>query len=296
MPFDRKGLAESGPFPKFGLPCCIMPTAIDLPAYFARIGHTGPAEPTLAVLHELHARHPAAIAFEGLDPFLGRRVPIDPAAVQAKLVRGRRGGYCHEQNALFHDVLAAIGFSVVALGARVLWMTPGRDAPLTHRLTLIDLPEGRFVADVGFGGQTATAPLRLEPGLEQVTPHGTYRLARDGGVFETQMRVGERWEPMYRFKLAPQSQADFEMANWFTSTHPRGRFVRNLVAARVVGDARVNLLNASLSVRHPDGGVEHRTLADARDLGEVLTGVMGLDLPVPVETIWAKPLSEPVSS
>ena len=86
------------------------------------------------------------------------------------------------------------------------------------------------------------------------------------------------------------------MANWFTSTHPRGRFVRNLVAARVVGDARVNLLNASLSVRHPDGGVEHRTLADAWDLGEVLSGVMGLDLPVPVETIWEKLPTEPVSA
>ena len=72
--------------------------------------------------------------------------------------------------------------------------------------------------------------------------------------------------------------------------------MRNLVAARVVGDARVNLLNASLSVRHPDGGVEHRTLADARELGEVLTGVMGLDLPVPVEAIWAKLPTEPVSA
>jgi N-hydroxyarylamine O-acetyltransferase len=273
-----------------------MPTAIDLPAYFARIGHTGSAEPTLAVLRELHARHPAAIAFEGLDPFLGRPVSIEPDSIRDKLVHGRRGGYCHEQNALFHDVLAAIGFSVAALGARVLWMTPGRKAPLTHRLTLVDLPEGRFVADVGFGGQTPTAPLRLEPGLEQVTPHGTYRLASDSEVFETQMRVGERWEPMYRFTLAAQSPADFQMANWFTSTHPHGRFVRNLVAARVVGDTRVNLLNASLSVRHPDGTVEHRTLADTRDLGEVLTEIMGLDLPVPVEAIWAKLPTEPVSA
>jgi N-hydroxyarylamine O-acetyltransferase len=210
-----------------------MMSTVDLAAYFARIGHSGPAEPTLAVLRDLHALHPAAIAFEGLDPFLGRPVPLDPAAVRAKLVQGHRGGYCHEQNALFHDVLAAIGFSVTAVGGRVVWMTPGRDAPLTHRLTLVDLPEGRFLADVGFGGQTPTAPLRLDPGPEQVTTHGTYRLARDGGMFETQMRVGERWEPMYRFTPAPQSPADFEMANWFTSAHPGGRFVRNLVAARL---------------------------------------------------------------
>jgi N-hydroxyarylamine O-acetyltransferase len=85
-----------------------MMTGIDLSAYFARIGYPSPAAPTLAVLRDLHARHPAAIAFEGLDPFLGRPVPIDPAAVQAKLVHGRRGVYCHEQNALFHDVLAIL--------------------------------------------------------------------------------------------------------------------------------------------------------------------------------------------
>ena len=128
-----------------------MATAVEVAAYFARIGHTCPAEPTLAVLHDLNTRHPAVIAFEGLDPFLGRPISIEPGAIQAKLVRGSGCGYCHEQNAPFHDVLTAIGFKVTALGGRVVWLTPGRDAPLTHRLTLVDLPEGCFVTDVGFG-------------------------------------------------------------------------------------------------------------------------------------------------
>ena len=121
---------------------------------------------------------------------------------------------------------------------------------------------------------------------------------RDGEVYETQMRLGaDRWEPMYRFTLTPQSRADFEMSNWFTSTHPRGRFTRNLVAARVVGDTRVNLLNASLSVRGPDGAVvEQRALADAQALRGVLEGVMGRDLHVPAEAIWARLPSEPVPS
>ncbi len=273
-----------------------MPSANGLAAYFARIGFTGPAEPTLAVLRDLHARHPARIAFEGLDPFLARPVGIDPAAIENKLLRERRGGYCHEQNALFHDVLAALGFSVTALGGRVVWMAPGRSAPLTHRLTLVDTAEGRFVADVGFGGQTPTAPLRLEPGLEQATPHGTYRVVHGGGGFEAQMRLGERWEAMYRFALAPQAPADFEMANWFTATHPRTRFVRNLVAARVVGENRVNLLNATLSVRRPDGATERRALADALDLEGVLRDVMELDLPVPADAIWARLPAEPVPS
>ena len=113
---------------------------VDLPSYLRRIGHDGPVAPTLDTLRALHARHPAAIAFESLDPFLGRPVSIDPATVRTKLVGGARGGYCHEHNLLFHDVLAAIGFRVTALGARVAWMAQGRINPRTHRLTLVDLP------------------------------------------------------------------------------------------------------------------------------------------------------------
>jgi len=59
----------------------------------------------------------------------------------------------------------------------VVWTFKGRPAPLTHRLTLLELPERNFIAAVGFGGQTPTAPLRPEPHLEQITPHGTYRVA-----------------------------------------------------------------------------------------------------------------------
>jgi hypothetical protein len=59
----------------------------------------------------------------------------------------------------------------------VVWAFKGQPAPLTHRPTLVGLPEGNFIADVGFGGQTPTTPLRLEPGLEQITPPGS--LSRD---------------------------------------------------------------------------------------------------------------------
>lgn len=267
-----------------------------LSAYLARVGYAGCREPTLAVLRDLHARHLAEIAFENLDPFLGRPVDLDPLAIQAKLVHGHRGGYCHEHNALFYDMLAALGFVVVPLGGRVLWMMPGRAAPMTHRLTLVHLAEERFIADVGFGGHTPTAPLRLEPGLEQVTSHGIYRLIRDGGVFETQMRLSDRWAPMYRFTLEPQTRVDFEMANWFTSTHPRARFTRNLVAARVVGETRVNLLNASLSIRHPNGSLEQHTLATAQDFQRVLEGIMGLELPVAIDAIWTRLPNQPIPS
>jgi N-hydroxyarylamine O-acetyltransferase len=262
--------------------------ALDLDAYCARIGYDGPREPTLAVLCALTALHPRQIPFETLDPLLGRPVALGGAAVHAKLVRGGRGGYCQEQNLLLHDVLAAIGFTVTALGARVVWMMPGRDAPLTHRLTLAALDGEKFIADVGFGGQGPTAPLRLEPDLEQSTPHGRYRLVRDGDIYESQFHLRDAWAPMYRFTLTPQTPIDFEVANWFTSTHPHALFVRNLLVARVIGETRANLRNNELAVRQPDGSVEHRTLEDARDLRRVLEDTMGLTLPAPAELIWSR--------
>ena len=204
------------------------------------------------------------------------------------MVRSRRGGYCHEHNALFHGVLATLGFSAVALGGRVVGAYGDRASPLTHRLTLVHLADDRFVADVGAGGRTPPAPLRLEPDLEQVTSHGTYRLRRAGETYELQLRIFDRWDAIYRFNLAPQADIDFEVANWYTSTHPRSLFTQNLIACRLVDDKRLNLLNKTLSIREPDGRVQQRPLSDVRALGTLLDDVMGIAAPVPAEAIWAK--------
>ena len=271
-----------------------MDADIDLPAYFTRIGYTGPSEPSFTVLRELNARHLAQIAFENLTPFLGQPVDLDPAAIRAKLVGSRRGGYCQEHNALFHDVLAGLGFSVVALGGRVVGAYKGQPAPLTHRLTLVEISEGTFIVDVGLGGRTPTAPLLLEPNIAQATPHGTYRVRCDGEVFELQQQIADQWEAMYQFTLAPQTPVDFEVANWFTSTHPRSRFTQNLTVCRVVGDTRFNLLNTRLSVRHSDGRVEQQVLESANELRKLLEEVMNLALPAPAEVIWAKVPKEPL--
>lgn len=70
-----------------------MRAMVELDAYFARIGYDGPREPTLDTLRALQRLHPAAIPFEAIDDMLGRGISLDAAAVDAKLIAGRRGGY-----------------------------------------------------------------------------------------------------------------------------------------------------------------------------------------------------------
>ena len=80
-----------------------MAHTFDLDAYLSRIGYHGARTATLDSLRALHTRHAITVAFEDLDPFLGRPVSLNLADLEAKMVHGRRGGYCFEQNTLFQN-------------------------------------------------------------------------------------------------------------------------------------------------------------------------------------------------
>ena len=268
-----------------------MTDAIDLDAYFARIGYDGPREPTLPVLQALHRLHPRAIPFENLDVLLGRRVRLDLASVQAKLVAGRRGGYCFEHNNLFSAVLKAMGFAVTDLAARVLWGRPeGAAAARTHRLLRVETPDGPYQADVGFGGITQTAPLPFHAGAELDTGSGAFRLAPapggDGNEWRLEFRLPAGWAPVYQLAHTPHHPIDYELSNWFVSTHPDSPFVSNLMAAWVAEDGRYALMNNALSVYPDAGGVERRELS-ARELEALMHDTFGVARPVDADALSA---------
>ena len=104
-------------------------TAFNLVDYSKRIGYSGTTAPDLATLTGLHRAHIGAIPFENLDIQMGRTVQLDPDALQAKMVRQRRGGYCFEQNSLFMLALQSIGFAPEAREARVRQNTSGLMRP-----------------------------------------------------------------------------------------------------------------------------------------------------------------------
>jgi N-hydroxyarylamine O-acetyltransferase len=254
--------------------------AIDLGAYFRRIGYAGDRAPTPEVLRAVHLRHAQAIPFENLDPLLGRPVRLDPPDLERKLVGDRRGGYCFEHNLLFRHALEGLGFRVAGLAARVLWTRPDAAAlARTHMLLRVDVGGEAYLADVGFGGQTLTAPLRFVPDIEQATPHEPYRLVPAGGELVLQTRVRGEWRPMYRFDLGEHHQADYEVASWYLSNHPGSPFVGGLMAARPAPGKRYALRDNVLAVHTPDGGTERQVLRTADELRAALEGPLGVRLP-----------------
>jgi arylamine N-acetyltransferase len=256
--------------------------ALDVAAYLTRIGYQQQGGPTLNTLHALVAAHNRCIPFENLDPLLG--IPVADLGAEAltdKLVRRRRGGYCYEHNGLLGYLLEHLGYGVQRLAARVVWMN-GPDAPLpaqTHTMLAVTVPgtDGRFLVDVGFGGQTLSAPIRLEAGPVQQTRHEPYRLVARGDGYRLEAQVRGQWQPLYVFTDEPRPQIDLEVGSWYVSTQPKSMFVIGLSAALVADDARWNLRGRNLAIHAADGS-EHIRLATAADVLNELTGRFGINV------------------
>jgi arylamine N-acetyltransferase len=255
--------------------------AVDVAAYFDRIGYQGPAEPTVETLQALVASHNRSIPFENLDPVMGIPVAdLSAAALTDKLVHRRRGGYCYEQNGLMGYVLEELGFGVERLAGRVVWLNP--DGPLpaqTHHVLSVTAPDvdGRLLVDVGFGGQTLTSPIRLEAGPVQQTRHEPYRIRERGDGYQLEAEVRGEWQPLYMFTARPQPRIDLEVGSWYVSTHPDSFFVTCVTAALVTDDARWNLRGRNLAI-HRAGETEKIRFDTAAEVLDALTDRFGIDL------------------
>lgn len=265
--------------------------AIDLDAYCARIGYDGPREPTLAVLSELHRLHPPAIPFEGIDVRLGRGVELEPAALQAKLLAGCRGGYCFEQNTLFRLALVGMGFDVATLIARSRWGRPLERPRARSHLTLRVRIDGEdWLADVGSRADML-APLRMADRGAQGAGFEPLRLAPAGEELRLEMLVAGAWAPVYDIVPAPQLDVDIAAANWFTATHPSSPFRQQLIAWRTNAHRRLVLADNRLTVREA-GRAAVRVRLSAEELERALAEDFGLA----VEPAWRPMLREAVAA
>jgi N-hydroxyarylamine O-acetyltransferase len=143
----------------------------------------------------------------------------------------------------------------------------------------VELPEGDFFVDVGFGGLTLTSPLRLVADVEQKTTLEAFRLVPIGPDFQMQVRLGDQWRPVYQVSLQDVGADDYEVYNWFTSTSPDVVFTNHLMAARPADGRRYALSDNVLSIHRLDGPTERRTLTSAAELAAVLQDLFLIRLP-----------------
>jgi len=130
----------------------------DKDAYIKRIGLENEKIPlTKKGLDRVQFANLCAIPFENLDIF-DYHVKFDLGTDEMfdKLIMKHRGGYCFELNAIYMELLEAIGFEVYPVGVRILL---GRDKgnipPIAHRASIVTLGNRRYFTDVGYGLSSA---------------------------------------------------------------------------------------------------------------------------------------------
>jgi N-hydroxyarylamine O-acetyltransferase len=248
---------------------------MDLAAYLDRIGFAGRALPDLATLRRIQRSHLENIPYENLDVQLGRRVTLEPRDAFAKLVAGRRGGWCYEMNGLFRWALESVGFRVMAMTGGVLRAERGEAAVGNHLALTVELDEP-YLVDVGLGdGPSEPIPLR----------EGGYRQ----GWRELRLeRLAEGWWRLRNYEKALAPSFDFQhrpadrdllarKCHWL-QTDPESHFVQNAVCLRHEPDGVVALVGRVLKRVNAEG-VEDRLLHSADAYAEALTERFGIRLP-----------------
>lgn len=257
-----------------------MSGEFDQRKWLDRIGCSGVTTPDVATLKALVTAHATAIAYESLDVLLDRPPSLAIGPLQAKMIGRKRGGYCFEQNMLFRAGLCSLGFDVTSLQARVVrGLAIDAPRPMLHMVLRVDFPEGTYLADVGFGNLAPTTALELVADEEQETPHEIMRFIRMGDELVLQSKLGMHWEHIYRVVLLPRVDAEYDICNWFTATHPESPYLKNIIAARPGPNrTRLTLFNGRFSIRHASGETERRMLTTRDEFSDVLIRDFGLAL------------------
>ena len=257
---------------------------MDLQAYLDRIGFEGEARPDAASLAAVHRAHLFGIAYENLDVQFGRPLSPSPEAAFEKLVTGRRGGWCYEMNGLFAAALEAIGFEVTRLAGGVRRDLMGDGMVGNHLVLKVELDDGPWIADVGFGDGTLDPfPLREGPFV--------------AGGFEYRMeRLDGRWwrfhnhafggAPSFDFTTEPADPALLaEKCRWL-QTWPESPFVLNATAQRHRPGEILVLRGRVMKTVRPDGA-DDRLIGSGEEFVEVLASDFDLHVPEAAE-LWPR--------
>jgi N-hydroxyarylamine O-acetyltransferase len=127
---------------------------------------------------------------------------------------------------------------------------------------LVDLPEGVFFCDTGFGRFGLRAPLHLSQELTPVQQDwDQFRLRKEQHEWIVEAWSNNVWEAQFSFDEYPAEWVDFMPANYFNSHSPETIFVQKMLIIQHQPDARIILLGDNLKTIRADG-IKEQTLTE----------------------------------
>jgi N-hydroxyarylamine O-acetyltransferase len=261
-----------------------MAMSMNLDTYLDRIGLHERPEPTLAGLVTLHRAHLRAVPYEDLDVQLGRPVTTAIPAIYDKIVTRRRGGWCYEMNGILGWALAELGFDVSRATGAVMRSAMGAMAEGNHLVLRVALPEGLYLADVGFGDGPLD-PVRIAEGPFESAGFA-FGIARVDDAWWRLTNHPKGGAPNFDFNLAPADEGQLSGVCEFLQTSDQSPFVQNAVVQRHAAGG-LDILRGRVLRRLTPRGHDDHMIESANELIDTLSRVFDLDLPE-AATLWPK--------
>lgn len=155
-------------------------------------------------------------------------------------------------------------------------------------INLVTISSDKYMVDVGFGGDGATAPILLENGtvnprispsemrlVKSALPEHTDR-AQEVWIYQVCSSSGTAWSPIYSFTETEFFPQDYEMMNYWTSTSRQSFFTYAILLAMMLMDSdgrmvgSVTMMNGEAKRRIWGQVTEARTCRSEKDRLEVL--------------------------
>jgi len=247
-----------------------------LASYLHRIEEEKPQRADAGALRRIHRAHRRTFLFDNIDVQTGRGVNLALDALERKFIDEGRGGYCFEHNSLLAAALRDLDYDVRLLLGRVR-RGPPEGWVRTHMLLRVMIDGEPWIADVGFGAMSLLEPMPLREGAESEQGGIVYVLRRDEPYWVLATRDASGITDLYEFTEEPQTPADVEMSNHFTSTHPTSIFRRTLTIQSATDSERTILRNTL--VTHIRDGVPTEEPIGADRVRAAAKELFGVTLP-----------------
>jgi N-hydroxyarylamine O-acetyltransferase len=248
---------------------------INIQLYLERINYQGSLEPCAETMRQLQVAHLLSVPFENLSIHAGQPIVLEDEALFAKIVEGRRGGFCYEANGLFAALLRGLGFNVAMLSAGVANASGGFGSDFDHMALMVTL-EQRWLVDVGFG-DSFREPLLLDLPGEQVQGRRAYRILPDNNHLILMQREGsDKWEAQYRFTLQPYGYADYAGMCRYHQTSPQSHFTQRRICSLATREGRVTLSEMRFITASETGERQERVLLSEEEYAATLREHFGI--------------------
>lgn len=218
-------------------------TPRDRDTYLERIGLAGlPLKGDLETLNQILYAHVHRIPFENLDAWDRKHCPsLAIRDLFNKIILQKRGGWCHELNALLHAFLESLGYEVYSVGGRV---TADLDfvAPIGHHGVICVLDGKKYYCDVGYGDISFQSAIPFDG---TPTPFG-FHMEKNGDWYEIWRDRG-RVMKMVTFVDVAYEPVDYLFANYVNAHDPNEHFRSALYVSIMNEDKRILLQNSTLT-------------------------------------------------